>query len=696
MNYFRTAIALALAASLLGSLIPGGAMATIGINGGIGNTGTGGSSATPSATGSTITGSTQTSTTPPAGVEVEASETPFGTGTGQTGTAAEGTSTADLAQENECGGSAQGGAFQGIIGELGTRLGGVFESAANRIVRGAGNAADDAINDALGDACGDSSLGQQICGVAGDAIGDIAGDFIDEQGGQIVEGVVGEIGGMFGSGDFDIGSTDFGDIFGGDSGSDIGGITESIGLGDLGGSFGIGGNKVPVDDEATRNKIDKKISETNTIATRIDETTVLINDDTKTLIHKECVGDRVAQTFAQAMMGDAAKNVLENTIPQIIGNPGQYLRDVAIAAQQEHIDEIEDPEIKAQLTHALREQVSGTPPSLNCRTGGAANSLWLQARYRQCGSKNAQFTEEFSAMVQRGRAAKESAEKASTLNYAPIGTCRSRPGLERATIADCPTPGDFQVAVPARDVERQSQEAQQIANRLNEAADEIGETAQRALVDALSDIFTAIGNEAESGLRRLLSDRGSGSSGGGSPLSRLAGGSPSQETGRNYLMQNIKNTLEIEADYQEATNLVIESLDDLVGRFGELRACYGALVASPPAGLTSAQATTAVNNASSTIAGLQDQLDDYEQNLATSIAAVRDLGILLDQAEAARTPEQLNAVAETYDALRNAGRTHTTAELRFYSEEIRRLMPLLVAASADAETQLAQCRGYTS
>lgn len=609
------------------------------------------------------------------------------------GGSSEPVSVTDVASELGCVGSPNSGAFQRAISRFGGRLAdaalegiaggisgeGVVGRSMGEILRGAGigdtlnNLGADAasyagnyvgnyITDQLGGSCGDSSLGTQICGQIGSAIGDYVEEQVTEIGTEVITNVLseiglGELGGMFG--------------------------------GVIGGLFG-GGNAVPT----TNDPLQQLTSNIQQISARNLVESVTIRQRADTVTDLNCNVNPAAAALGQAAADEAASATLRVAAEQTPVNRTRQIQGARIAGATEFLETIEDPAQQALVYDFVMAEVNGEP-AINCGAEGRSiTQLFQQGSHAaQCNDRNAAIL--YNRLQQSMRSSQLAYENLLETGTEPTGIC-GPDGLhagERNQPALCPT--TYVRALPGEDIEAASQTAQQRILTID--ADAIGESASRMVADLFDEIFTVVEDEAESGLRRLISRRVSSASGrsGGSYADRMSGGTPTQEQGKEYLISNIVNSISIEATNQETSNEVIGSLSATITKFDQLRSCYADLALTPMGGITAAEALSRSANASSTVNSvLRPQVLQHQENLANSRAIVSDLGILLDQARAATDATQINGIAETYAGMAELGLVHSDAELQFFIDDARQLIAALLYAQNDAAAQVQQCAGY--
>jgi hypothetical protein len=610
-------------------------------------------------------------------------------------------SASEVSAELGCVGSPNSGAFQRAISRFGGRLAdaalsgiaggisgeGVVGRSMGEILRGAGigetlnglgadaanyagNYVGNYITEQLGGSCGDSSLGQQICGRIGSAIGDYVEEQVTEIGTEVISNVLseiglGELGGMFG--------------------------------GVIGGLFG-GSNAVPT----TNDPLQQLTSNIQQISARnlVESTTIRQRADTQTDL--VCNTNPAVAALGQVAADQSAAVAIEIAAQQQSRNPALELQGARIAGATEFLDSIEDPRERELVYQFVEAEVNGVAPVSNCGSNdrGAIFAMWQQASYpERCtpngdrlGPSDAILFDRLQQSMQNSQAAYEDLLETSPQ---PLGICGPdglHPG-ERNRPALCPT--TYVVALSGADVEAASQSAQGRIFNIN--PDAIGESASELVADLLDEIFTVVEDEAESGLRRLISKRVSGSKGrpGGSYLDQMSGGAPTQSQGKQYLISNITNSISIEVTNQETTNEVIDSITTTIGTFEQLRSCYATLALAPSGGITAADALARAENASTTINRIfNPQLAEHRENLINSQSIVGDLGILLDEARSSTDATQINGVAESYAALVEVGLVHSDADLQFFIDDARQFIAAMTYANNDATAQVQQCRGY--
>ncbi len=610
--------------------------------------------------------------------------TPANTAPGTFGANAESVSAAEIAGEMGCTNAPNGGAFQRALARFGDRLGdaalegiaagvsgqGEIGRRAGDIIRGAGigdvlrgagqdlsgyagNIAGDFVDDQLSGACGDSSLGQRICG----RVGNLVGNF--------VEGQVERIGGnLINAGLQQLGISQLGGLFGG--GGIIGGLL---------------GSAVPIQYNDLLQVAQQNLRESTIAQQRLTTQTDLV-----------CNTNPTVAVLGKQMANKAATVALRTEAEQLVVDPTQAEKDAELNAKIAYIDSLDDPEEKRLATQIMTQQ-GGVQARPSCGT-----TVWEKLlNNEQCTANTnpAIISNNLEKAGAEGRAGLQRLSTAGAIR--DLGVCGpdgpNAGAKNDATL--CPT--TFKRAVPGADIQATGQVAQR--QILEKDADAIGEAANELVADLLEEIFTVVEDETESGLRRLISRRVSGSSGrsGGSYLDRLSGGAPTQEQGRGYLTSNIANSIGTETTYQEVTNTLIRSLTTAVGTFEDIHACYADLGRTPTGGITAEDALARAANASSTVNNLlRPQLAAHQENLLNSRGVVGDLGILLDEARAGRTPAQINETADSYDGMGSVGLLRSDADVQFFIDDSRRFLSSLSLAQQDAEAQLAQCQAYTA
>ena len=592
----------------------------------------------------------------------------------------------DIAQEVQCGGSSSGGALQDALGNLGDRLGdaaisGIASglrsqgpagraaseiirgrsigdavgSLSTSVVRGLGDAAGGAIQNQVAGACGDSSLGRRICNRVGSALGNYVEGAVQQYGGQVVQ-----------QGLKNLGVSQLGGLFG-KSGGILGGVA---------GMFGVVGSKVPTTDETAQQLIDQ---------VRQLDTGIL--EKNSIIVNKECDGDPTVAALMRQVKNQVTSKILEKAAEQQVTDVHEDLHQASLAGKREYIDSISNPELRAYAEKVVTEEESGGNTQVpDCGTT-EIEKIWNKAT--QPTKCSPSYAKTYSDLQEAGKQAQDTYRAALETDYKPVGQCPDG----TTDVSKCPT--QFKIALPGKDVGEASRKAQ--SQILEIDVDEIGEATGNLVADIFDEITTVFADEAESGLRRLISNRGSGSSGGGSYLNRLANGegTPTADQGRQYLTRNITDSLSIEAQYQNVQTNTATALRGLIAVFEDIQACYLGYADQPPAGLTRESALAAAENASTTIRSiLEPQLTAAETNFRNSQSAVRDLGVLLDRARVQNDATSINATADTYDSLRNGSRTRTAAELQFATEDMARLVPALSLAEEDARSQLEDCQNY--
>jgi len=610
------------------------------------------SGTSPSATGSDLGGSSDTAVS------------------GETGTSGSGkeATPGNIASDMQCGDPNSGGSLQSLIQRYGgEELDGVIEGLGGR-----------------------GSYGELLQGLfSGEGTEGLSSLFQDTG----FSDWFGAAGGLFG-GEGGISSTDFGDlgsIFGGSGsgsgseggGFDFGSIINGDGGFDIGSVAGIaggGGRSVPTDDSKTRKKIDERISETNELATQI-------NEKQAVQVDLECITRPTLATLVGQQQDQVISEILKVAAEQQAVDPAGDIATARQAGAEKFIDSLSSDRDRALATQWVTQAVSGRSP-VDCSSGNIFERILKQSQYSECtrGGADAELFGRLRAEVEESEQAYRDLLEAGSK---PRGTCTNGKGEDAAR---CPK--DFQVDESGQSIEALKQRALQQV--LDKDADSLGETVQDEVANLFKRITEKIEDAAQRGLQGIVSGRSEGSSGRGSYLNQIisGGGGPTVRQGKNIFVQNINDSMKIEAEFQDIQRESIAALQKTSTMFETIKACYAAHAAHPPVNLTVADALAAVNNSSTTIKVLTENIAERRTLIRRSEDAVRDLDVILAQARATNEPEELNALAETYNALRSAGRIHTTGELRFAAEDMATLVEGMLAAQADAQVQIDGCRSY--
>lgn len=563
---------------------------------------------------------------------------------------------------------------QGDVGDMlsdvlrGDAIGDVLRGGAQDLTRGLGNYAGNLISDELRGACGDSRLGQRICGRIGNVLGNAAENFIEEQGGRLLQ-----------QGLTQLGVGNLGALFGGGS---VGSA--------LGAAFGIG-SSVPI-------SYNEYLKRYETLTQEGNQQRENIRLLTETEYRRVCEQNPLVAALNNRLREEAAAAALQAGGAAVVETPADARARAGIQAQIAYAQNLRDPVSRARAERWILEQQEGRRINA-CGGTNFLDRLWNE---EECRSAAREFSRFERVRVEAETAYEQTlSQDASTR---PLGSCIGGPNAGSTDPADCSgtreSPGGyFSVSLPGADVESARQRAEQLQFEID--ADAVGEAAGSLIADIIEEITTVVEDEAESGLRRLFSDRGSDGRRGSSTYidqlsGRAGGGGPTFSQGQRIATSNITDSLELEAQFQELTVEAITELEFLVGAFTELQSCYAQHAVAPPEGLSATDALTAAGNASTTIALLlKPQLEHHRENLTQSQGTVNNLGALLDQIDRARSAEELNAVSENYNALRNAGILYSPAELNFAAEELARYIAALKLASDDTVLQVEICTSYS-
>ncbi len=166
---------------------------------------------------------------------------------------------------------------------------------------------------------------------------------------------------------------------------------------------------------------------------------------------------------------------------------------------------------------------------------------------------------------------------------------------------------------------------------------------------------------------------------------------------QDALLNDIESALTIEEEYQNTLDALIDNLERAEEELGDLYECYIDITQNPASvtGISGVNALAEAQNASSTNAvNVQIPLETYSGDLEQSLETTERLITIRTQARSARTVEELNAAADSYDAILSSGVIHSTADLRFLQGELASQEITFAALVDRTEDALRTCRAF--
>jgi len=166
---------------------------------------------------------------------------------------------------------------------------------------------------------------------------------------------------------------------------------------------------------------------------------------------------------------------------------------------------------------------------------------------------------------------------------------------------------------------------------------------------------------------------------------------------QDALLQDIESALQLEEAYQDTLKDLMTNLERAEDVFGDLYECYIDITLNPASvtGISGVNALAAAEAASSTNAiNVLSPLAAYERSLAVSLDNTKRLLTLRTEARGANSVEELNAVADSYDAILASGVIHSGAELAFLRGELSSQEITFAALIDRTQGELRECRAF--
>ncbi|MEK7613323.1 MAG: hypothetical protein AAB439_00390 [Patescibacteria group bacterium] len=432
-----------------------------------------------------------------------------------------------------------------------------------------------------------------------------------------------------------------------------------------------------------------------------------VKQDISTLKTKECVMDGLAIALAEGMIGALTQNIVDWINSGFEGSPAfvtdfrGFLGDIA---DQTALDFLEGTELEficspfqLEVRLALAVQRQPFQERIRCSLGDVTDNIegFLGGDFSQGGwpawfrlyteiqnipygsylLSEAQLHTEIDSRQDAGR-------WEVTVGGGLFSKKRCKAGAERVAktyvegyeseAVSEPRCLEYEIVTPGTVFNEQLNNALGTGQRKLELADEFDEVINALLAQLAQQALTSI-----DGLRGL-SSRSSSSAGTirnangeeipASYLETLVNESTdnSINLAQDALLTDIEVAIESEEDYQNVTEDLIDGLEEIADDYGKVYACYMDIVQNP-ASFSTISGTTALGlaNAASTTAAtsIKPRLQGFQNNINLSFETVEALVKLLSTARAAKTVDQLNLVADEYDALLASGIIHTANDV---------------------------------
>lgn len=260
-----------------------------------------------------------------------------------------------------------------------------------------------------------------------------------------------------------------------------------------------------------------------------------------------------------------------------------------------------------------------------------------------------------------------------------------------------------EIVTPGTQINEQLNNALGSGLRRLELADEFDELINALLAQLAQQALTSIdglrGLSSRSSTSAVTRTNANGDTVTSSYLETLVNETENQsiDLAQDALLQDIESALQLEEDYQETLDGLIDNLERAEEELGDLYACYIDITQNPASFTTISGVTalTQAQSASSTNAvNVQIPLETYGNERAISLDTTKRLLTLRTEARNARSVEELNAVADSYDAILASGVIHSGAELAFLQGELSSQEVTFAALIDRTQGELRECRAF--
>lgn len=525
-------------------------------------------------------------------------------------------------------------------------------------------------------------------------------------GSQAVSGLLGSLG---------ISGSSLSSLFGGSGaagqlttalgGGSLNGLLAGAGLGSALGLVGgaLGGNTVPVSEQV--------LEQTNA---KIQQNAQQIQSDQDTQLQVTCVNNVLVRQTANQFAAQQAQTVIQETntgngggpqFPQNISQEEGQLRNTVF---QNTVNNLQSygvsPDILSQVQQSLVTQRQAGATQLTC---DIPNGYACYQDINQCGTTDQEKL--------ANRAAVMSIESQCVPIWETAKVSDIEKQLEESRISDrekllqyadglipkqvCNDPGasqntpdylcqNYVVQTPPSVQTAITNQAYQLGAQKEAAASEIGQLVNSLFAQIASQVLTSLTGSI--GLSQSSLD------GSGSYLdqSLYGTGADTLSQAQGALRGDIENALGIEGQYESLLEALITNIDNARSSEKDVFSCYLALATSTSLKIDSKTALARANDASTTVTQILDpEVHTNNKQLSLSDNLISQLNLLDNEVQVAQSIDQVNAVAQAFEALVTSGATHTTTDLNLLQATIATNQATLSGILQETGDSLAVCQG---
>lgn len=467
-------------------------------------------------------------------------------------------------------------------------------------------------------------------------------------------------------------------------------------------------------------------------ATAVPVSDKVTNLNTEVIKTKECVLDGLAIALVEGMISALTQNIVDWINSGFEGSPAfvtdlrGFLGDIA---DQTALDFLEGTELEflcspfqLEVRLALAVQRQPFQERIRCSLGEVTDNIegFLSGDFSQGGwpawfklhtdIQNTPYGAYALASAQlNAEIASRQNEEVQLLQFGNGFFSKRkcvRYAQTSATVGDQTTTSErkcarYEIVTPGQQINEQLNNALGTGQRKLELADEFDEVINALLAQLAQQALTSL-----DGIRGLSSRSSSSAStirnasGDEVPASYLEvlvneTTDNSIDLAQDALISDIEAAIDSEEDYQDITDELIDGLTEIGEEYQKLYACYINIVQNP-ASFTTISGVTAqekANTASTTLStNIAPRLEGFQNNLSISFDTVERLLSLLSAARAAQTVEQLNVVADEYDALIASGIIHTANDVATAAVDLAAQTETLATLEDELSDQTLACR----
>lgn len=471
-------------------------------------------------------------------------------------------------------------------------------------------------------------------------------------------------------------------------------------------------------------------------ATAVPVSDKVTNINTEVIKTKECVLDGLAIALVEGMISALTQNIVDWINSGFEGSPAfvtdfrGFLGDIA---DQTALDFLEGTDLEflcspfqLEVRLALAVQRQPFQERIRCSLGEVTDNVegFLSGDFSQGGwpawfrlytdIQNTPYGAYSLASAQlNAEIAARQNEEVKLLEFGSgfFSKKRCKPGSERRAktyvegyeeeAVSTPACTEYEIVTPGQQINEQLNNALGTGQRKLELADEFDEVINALLAQLAQQALSSL-----DGIRGL-SSRSSSSAG----TVRNANGEEvpasylevlvnettdnSIDLAQDALITDIEAAIDSEEAYQDVVSELIDGLEEVGEQYEKIYACYINIVQNP-VNFTTISGVTAqgrADTASTTLkTNIAPRVSGFENDLDISYDTVERLLPILSSARAARTVEQLNLVADEYDAILSSGIIHTANDVATAAVDLAAQNETIAVLEEELSDQALACR----